>query len=719
MQRVLTSLVFVVLLGAPAAGVEPADRPRVCVVLSGGGALGSAHVGVLKVLDELKVPVDCVAGTSMGAVVGGMYAAGYTPAELEDILLAIDWSDLLDDRPRRQAVPYRRKQDDLTFLTRLEVGFNRGRLQLPTALITGQKLDFLLQALAAHTVGVDSFDALVIPFRAVATDLESGEEVVLDHGDLARAVRASMAVPGVFRPVEIDGRVLVDGGLVNNLPVDQAHAMGAEVVIAVDVGEPLRTRDRLRSLTGITGQVVSMMTRGNVDRQLAGADLVIHPAVEEFDGADFTKARKMIPMGEEAARQVADELARYSVDDDDYASYRSRFQRRDIEQPTVVSVEVELASSAEPELVLSRIRTRAGDPLDMRAVARDLERLYSLGDFELVGFTLSLEDDGYGLHIEAHQKSWGPHTMRFGLNLFADFEGTGEFNILGDYTMTRLNRLRAEAKLALQVGEEPRLFAEFYQPLNIVGRWFVAPHLEAWTDRTGDITSDVVAGGVDLGLSLGRFGEIRLGAVRGYARTRPAEGGAESPLVTVDWGGLTGRVVLDQIDNPNFPRSGYIGNLSVLSAREGFDSDAEYDRVEWGVLGATSTGPHTVLGWFKGGDSLGSDLPPWWWFQLGGLFNLSGYAPGALSGPNAAVGVLSYYYRLVEVDSTLVEAVYGGMSVESGKAWDGLGNGGSEDLLWSGSLFLGADTFFGPLYLAYGRARDGPQSVYLFLGRSF
>ena len=257
------------LLAASTVGVaaETADRARVGLVLSGGGALGSAHIGVLKVLEELRVPVDCVAGTSIGAIVGGIYAAGYTPQEIEDVMLAIRWSDLLDDRPDRRRVPYRRKQDDLTFLTRLEVGFNHGRFQLPSALVEGQKLNFLLQALTIHTVGLDSFDDLPVPFRAIATDLETGDEVVLDRGDLAHAIRASMAVPGVFSPVEIGGRLLVDGGLVNNLPVDQGRAMGADVVIAVDVGDPLRTRKRLVSLADVTRQVLRMVVVRSVTRQ--------------------------------------------------------------------------------------------------------------------------------------------------------------------------------------------------------------------------------------------------------------------------------------------------------------------------------------------------------------------------------------------------------------------------------------------------------------------
>jgi NTE family protein len=716
MKRVLLPCVLVASTVGGAA--EPTDRPRVGLVLSGGGALGAAHIGVLKVLEELRVPIDCVAGTSIGAIVGGIYAAGYTPQEIEDVVLAIRWSDLLDDRPDRRRVPYRRKQDDLTFLTRLEVGFNRGKFQLPSALVEGQKLNFLLQALTIHTVGLSSFDDLPVPFRTIATDLETGDEVVLDRGDLAHAIRASMAVPGVFSPVEIGGRLLVDGGLVNNLPVDQGRAMGADVVIAVDVGEPLRTRKRLTSLADVTRQVLRMVVVRSVARQKPDADLVIHPAVDEFTTSDFNKASKMIALGEQAAREAAEGLQRFSVSETEYAKFRERFQQREFVEPTVASVQVTSESRTDPRLVLREVRTRPGDPLDLHAIARDLERLYAIGDYELVSFSLAREQGGYGLHILANDKSWGPHTMRFGVNLFSDFAGNGRFNLLADYTMTRLNPLRGEAKFALQIGEEPRVFAEFYQPFDVFGRFFFAPYVEYGERFSADFKPETILGGVDLGISLGRYGEIRAGAVRGSGKAHMT--GTEAvPAVDFDWGGLSVRAVIDQIDNPNVPRRGFLGNISLLASREDFGSDSDFDRLTWSLLGAGSRGRHTVLGWLKGGSTLGSETDPWWWSSIGGLFNLSGYPPGYASGPDSHVGVLSYFNRVVDFDSRLCEAIYGGVSAEAGNVWAADSNVSLGDLLISGSLFVAMDTYFGPIYLAYGHAEGGNGTWYLFLGRTF
>ncbi len=664
----------------------------------------------------------------MGAVVGGLYAAGYSPDELEDLLLDIDWNDVMDDRSPRRMVPFRRKVDDLTFLTRLEIGFNGGRFQLPPALVQGQKLDFLLQSLAVHTVGVDSFDDLPIPFRTVATDLETGAEVVLDHGDLAWAIRASMSVPGVFAPVVIEDRVLVDGGLVNNLPVDLAREMGADVVIAVDVGEPLKTREELESFAKVATQVVRFGLRQNVGRQMADADIVLFPDVEEFGTADFHRAVDMIPRGEEVARDAAEDLAPYSVSEQDFAGFRSRFFHREIAEPNIVSVQVTDGSRADPDFVFARLRTRPGDPLDVHAIARDLERLHAEGDYELVTFFLTKEPGGYVLHIEAHEKSWGPHTIRFGLNMTADFEGGSDFNLRADYTMTHLNRLRGEAKFAVQIGAENILAGEFYQPLHAAGMFFVSPTLDILQTSTDTAALGgtfarfkvgLVSGGLDLGLNLRRWGELRVGLTYGTGRVRPRDGGPDVPDVDFDRSGLRARLILDQLDDPNFPRRGWFALTELFSARESLGSDEGYNRLQTAVFGAASRGRHTILGSLEHGSSLGSDLQVYEEFSLGGLFRLSGYPLGTLYGPKLDLALVSYYYQVADFGAKFMSAIYAGGSLEAGNVWQDAEVSSFDDLLWAGSLYVGMDSYIGPIYLAYGWADDGRNTWYLLLGRSF
>ncbi len=725
----VAALALSLLASAVSIGAEEPERPKVCLVLSGGGALGLAHIGVLEVMEELRVPVDCVTGTSMGSIIGGLYAAGLSPAEMVGVLQGTDWRSVLDDRPPRRQVPFRRKVDDLTYLTRLEVGFNRGKIELPTGLRTGQQFGFMLQALTLSAAGVDDFDALPLPFRAVATDIETGAAVVLDHGDLGLAMRASVAVPGFFSPVELDGRLLVDGGLVDNLPVDVARTMGAEVVIAVDVGSPLRTRDELDSLSRLTGQVFSLMVRGNVAEQAPNADVLVDPDLSEFRATDFERWHEMIPLGREAARAAASELMRYTVDEATWEAWRARVRRQQPVPDRIAGIVVTSSSSADPVLLLERIRTRPGDPFDLERIRQDLERLYVLGDYESVGFFLTREPDGWLVNLEAHEKSWGPNVLRFGLNLVSDFEGEGRYGVLANYTMTRLNRLRGELKLAVEVGETPRFYGEYYQPLTLDGPVFVSAELEhqlflfdiAGSEEypTGSYRVRAARAGVSLGLELGRWGAIAFGPLLGNAEIQARLVAEPVPNLSLDWGGWFLRATIDQLDNPNFPQDGFLLAGQLFLSREALGADEEYNRLETYALGAATTGRHTLLGQLSWSSALGTELPVYERFQIGGLFQLSGTPQGRIGGSYALVGMLGYYYRLGSLSPAWGDGTYAGISLEAGNAWDERGDVGTGDLVKAGSVFFGADTALGPVYLAYGFNDRSQKAWYLFVGRSF
>ncbi len=373
---------------APATADEaPPPRPRVGLVLSGGGALGLAHIGVLAVLEELRIPVDCIAGTSMGGIVGGLYAAGYSPGELEQIAATLDWNELVRDSPDRRHLPYRRKVDDLIYLTRWELGVSKQGIRLPTGLVGGHRLGAQLRLLGLRAVGIDDFDRLPIPFRAVAADAADGSTVVLDHGELASALRASMAVPGLFTPVEREGRLLVDGGVVANLPVDAARAMGAEIVIAVDLGQPLATRERPDSIPGVLAQSLDALSRREVERALADSDIALRPAVTEWGLLDFQAARELIARGAEAARAQLDPLRRLAVDEATWARYLER-QRRSTPAIPIRQLVLEPGPGLPVAAVRRAVRSRPGTDLDAAELAADLDRLWELGEFETVDFEL-------------------------------------------------------------------------------------------------------------------------------------------------------------------------------------------------------------------------------------------------------------------------------------------------------------------------------------------
>jgi len=729
LPTVAAVLGLVLLAGAASAqeATEP-ERPTVCLVLSGGGAFGLAHVGVLQVLDELRVPIDCIAGTSMGAIVGGLTAAGLGPEDLVEVLSSIDWRSVFDDRPPRRQVPFRRKVDDLTYLSRFEIGFNHGKFQLPPGLVSGQQFGFLLEALTVPVAGVSDFDQLRLPFRAVATDVETGEKVVLSSGDLGRALRASMAVPGIFTPVTIGDRLLVDGGLVDNLPVDVAREMGADVVIAVDVSSPLRTREELGTLTGMTSQVVGLMIRSNVAPQAADADILIDPDLVGLSSSDFEQWREMLPRGEAAARAAADSLRRYAVSEEAYASWRNRVRRLEPTPERVAGIQVTTSSDADPELVLRRVRTRPGDTFDIAAVRRDVERLYELGDYESVGFFLTHEPDGYLVHIEAHEKSWGPNVVRFGLNMASDFEGEGSYGVLASYNATRLNRLRAELKVAVEIGTSPRASVEYYQPLSLGGRVFAAGTIEHEREifevasgpyPVGSYRVQAGRGALELGLNLGRWGEVRAGVTAGLARATPRLVAGEIAGQSFDAGGWIVRGIIDQLDNPNFPHQGYIATAELYASRQNLGSDQDYDRLELGYAVAASLQRHTLflsLGW---GSALNTELPIYDRFALGGLFRLSGTPRGRITGQYYGAATLIYLYRLGSLPPAAGNGFYLGVSIEAANAWETRDEVSLGDLRRAGSLAFGADTVVGPVYVGWGRNSLGNDAWYLYLGRTF
>ena len=381
------------------------ERPRIGLVLSGGGARGAAHIGVLKALEELHIPIDYIAGTSMGAVVGGLYAGGLSPQQLEQDLLHVDWDSAFSDQSPRRDMPFRRREDDLNHLVKLNLGYKDGRFVLPRALIAGQNLTANLRGLTLPVAAISDFNQLPVPFRAVATDISDGTMVVLDHGDLASAIRASMSIPGVFAPVEIDGRLLVDGGLVRNLPVDVVRAMGADVVIAVDIGTPLLARKELDSVLGISTQTFRILTRGNTEQQMAllgPGDVAIIPRLDSIGFADFTSGAQAIARGEAATRQLAPALRRYSVSE---AQYRDFLLRQRVhptpEPPRIDFVRVENDSPVADSAIRRLVRVQPGQLLDATALREDIARVYGLGDFDRVDYRVVVEDGKRGLIISA------------------------------------------------------------------------------------------------------------------------------------------------------------------------------------------------------------------------------------------------------------------------------------------------------------------------------
>ncbi len=474
--------------GAPA--MQPAS-PRIGLALSGGGARGIAHIGVLKVLEELRVPVHCVTGTSMGSIVGGTFAAGTSPAKLEEFVLRADWDSVFRDRPPREEISVRRKFDDYKTLFAPEFGVKDGGLALPKGVIAGVSIEAFFRVLTTPAFGITDFRKLPIPFRAMATDIETGESVVLDHGSVAEAMRASMSVPGAIAPIEIDGRLLVDGGIANNLPIDEARKLCADVVIAVNISTPPLKRKDITSALSVAAQLVNFLGKQTVDDQLksmGSRDVLIAPDLGDISASKFDRSADAIRIGEQATRAMADSLKRYSLPPEQYAALRATQVALSKPLGTVDEIRFEGLTRTNPEVLRSLVHSKPGEPLSEEKIGADLRRIYGRGDFESIGYHLA-GDGPRAMVITPQEKAWGGDYLRFGLGLQSDFQGDNAFNALVQYRRTWLNHLGGEWLTEFQVGQDTHLTTEFYQPLNEGGIWFVRPY-----GQIGQLTRGVFEG---------------------------------------------------------------------------------------------------------------------------------------------------------------------------------------------------------------------------------
>jgi NTE family protein len=732
-MRLLPVVPVCLLLLAQAVHAAEGERPRVGLVLSGGGARGAAHVGVLKVLDEMHVPVDAIAGTSMGAVVGGLYASGMTGAEIEALIRSLNWQDAFRDRPPREELGFRRKQDERNFLVRFALGVKKDKgLVLPPGLVQGQTLEQVLRNAALPVAEIQRFDRLPIPFRAIATDLETGQRVVMDSGDLVTAMRASMSAPGVFAPAQREGRLLVDGGLVDNLPIDTARAMGVDVLIVVDVSFPLYLRDELKSPLEVTNQAFAILIRGRTleeREKLLPTDIVLDPPLGRFASADFARVPQALRAGEEAARGASASLAKLSLSEADYRNYLAARNPRSTDLPVLQFVRADSASSQYDSLIQETMKDLVGKQLDKELVRRKLSSLYALDRFESIDYQL-IEDEGRaGLQLDLRRKSWGPNYVRMGLNLEDDFEGNSRYNAAVRFIATELNVLGGEWLTDIQIGENPKFFTEFYQPLSLASRYFVAPQfdfeersvfeLRNNNDRVAEYRVREVEGGLDVGREISNWGEIRFGVHRGTGRRRLLIGDPSLPASEFDRGGFFTRFSYDKLDSIFFPRHGQQFDIEWRAERESVGADSNFDIVRTSWLIARSFDRHTLIFWTDEGTTVDALATPENSFSLGGFLNLSGLTPGFLAGPHYGIGRLIYYRRVGRGGSGVLDLpAYAGVSLEAGNTWLDRHDMFS-DLRINGSVFFGLDTPLGPVYLAAGYDEGGDKAFYLFLGRTF
>lgn len=730
------------------AGTAAAETPRTGLVLSGGGARGAAHIGVLRELEAAQVRIDAIAGTSMGAVVGGLYASGMPLEDIERMFRSTDWAEAFRDRAPRADLGFRRKQDDREFLVRVPVGLRGTRFVLPQGLVQGQKLLATLRRATLPVATVHDFDRLPIPFRALATDLVTGEGVTLAQGDLAEALRASLSAPGFFAPVDVAGRLLVDGGLTANLPVELARQMGVDRLIVVDVSFPKVPRASLVSALEVSNQAITLLMERETARaraSLGPADLLLVPALGEFGSTDFQRLGLAIDLGAAAAAAARPALARFAADAETWrAAQAARLARRGLEAPQgrVGELRIEASTAVVTRWLETVLAAERDRPFDPARLERRIAEAYGRDVFETIDWTVSTRVPGtLDLTVDGRRKAWGPNYLSFALDLQDDFAGNNAFNAGVRLLLTELNGFGAEWRSDFQIGESPALATEFHQPLGVASPWFVAP-LAAIDSRTVPVLAagERVAEfrvresrvGIDLGREFGLCCELRAGLrrARGSARIRvgdPASLPDSWPLLDAD--GRTeftrrewfGRFTVDGLDNVHFPREGAYLRAEWVAARQRARDDRGSDRFELSMLRAWSEGRHTLLLGFDGGTTVSAPTGSVdRWFQLGGFLRLSGMPAGALSGTHYALARAVVLRQIGRGGSGFFNVpAWVGLSLEAGNAWESRGAASFAGLRKDAALFLGLDTGFGPLYLGGGLGEDGKSAWYLFLGRGF
>ncbi len=697
-------------------------RPKVGLALSGGGARGAAHIGVLKVLEQHRIPIDYIAGTSMGAIVGGLYASGMSTTELATQVSWVDWGEG-DVIPRRTR-SFRRKREDDFYLVKQKPGVSDRSIKFPLGVVQAQNADLRLRRFTLPVATVRDFDDLPIPFRAVATDVVTGEAVVIGSGDLGMAIRASMSVPVVLAPREINGRLLVDGGIRKNLPIDVVRQMGADIVIAVDISTPLGKRDDLISAAAIALQLTGILGHRDTDQQittLTNKDIFLQPDLGDMTMTSFDRADDAIQIGAATAEAALDKLGRLSMPEQDYRDHVARRPGRPA-QPIIDEVKIVNQSRVADALIASRLRVEKGSPLDVVQLESDLTKIRGLELFEFVYYDILNESNRTTLTVTVRERSWGPNYLQFGITVAGDFKGNNKLNFSVAYDRTAINRLNGEWRTGFQVGQEPGAFTEIYQPLAYSNPFFT--QATAWlgsesvivydTDGNRLTESRMVRYGIELaiGRELGVWAEVRAGIARATGEVRIRVGDHDTPDFAFETSEVFVQFYADELDDVSFPRSG--GSLRVRAAAGLSDIGSSNDYEQGTVEGRYAQTLGGLVGVVSGSLSATNDddAPFQSRFLLGGFTRLSGLSQDELEGQHAALLTATFYRQIA---GTGAGPLYAGLSLEYGRVSQDVVT--LNDAIAATSVFLGIDTFIGPAYIAYGRAEGDRANVYFFLGQ--
>lgn len=733
-------IAYCLALAAPARAEPPPERekPVVGLVLGGGGALGLSHVGVIRELERAGVEPDIVVGTSMGAVVGALYAAGYDADALEEAVSSMDWGTVFRDSAPRSQLAFRRKEEEFVFPISYRLGVTKKGLRFGRGLIQGRRLKETLSTLITSRTVETDFDALPRRFRAVATDIETFEAVTLADGDLPAAVFASMAVPGLLPPVQIGERTLIDGGLSANVPIAAARAMGADIVIAVNLSTPPKSAEDIRNVFDVVGQISAFLTLEKARDEMATLsdnDVLVSPDLSGFSPTSFNRAEALIARGTAAAAAAAPAFARVAA----LQGERAPPVAAPASRPRIAGIRIENETSYPDRFAREAVTQPLGEPLDYARLERDLDTLYGVDAFGAVSYRLEARAPGVAdLVIDLGPKATGDTQARFGLTLATDFDSNTEFNILAGLIARNVTPLGGEARGGVRIGDDPRLFGEFYLPTDARQTWFVSVagdlgrdfvrQFNADTEAFGEFRYDNLRVEFAAGRVFDRIVELRGGVAQEWGRVTNNVGfEGVSPLKYNDQS-VFSRLAVDSFDNAFFPTGGVLGAVEFRKSLGVSDSPFNRSRVGGAFrLAAPLAGgvlvPSTEFGFALDAPALIDDpaLPPstvQGFESLGGPLRLSGLPQDSLRGRHKTLFSLAWYRAVSGGEALFGRPIYVGGSFEAGNVFMSLEDFALDDFLYGGSVFVGSPTVIGPIFLGAGYS-DGSASAYLLIGRSF
>ena len=727
----VATLLFASTVGAQSSSDETRSRPRIGLVLGGGGAKGAAHIGVLRVLDELRIPVDCVAGTSMGALVGATFAAGVPPSEIEAQVLAVDWSETVGGRGDRDRMPIRRKLRGEPFTNTIEVGVKNGKLEDAGGFLNTQNIDELLRRLVGSARYVDDFDALPIPFRAIATDMVSGEMVVLANGDLSLAMRASMAVPGAFAPVIMGDKVLADGGQVRNLPVDVGRQMCGDVIIAVSLDTPPPTAADLVSSLALAARSINVMIDANTKTQLAtltDQDVSIVVQMGDIGSGSFERVPDAIPLGLAAALATSAELARYSVSPEEYRLWRSRVNRDYLQPIKVADVKVVGLERVNREYVEQTISaTRPGAEVTPDDISRDSRRIFALGDFE--GVSHRITDNPAFPTVEFHplEKSWGPNLVNFDLGFSAANEGHTALVLRAEHRRVWMNSLGAEWRNVAQIGTDLEFQTGIYQPLDTRQRYFIEPYLrinkyyeDVYDDGNREAEYDFTEsyGQADLGVNLGSRAQVRVGLRQSWNEVNLQTGTSEflPETPTIHESDIVVQAKYDTRDRIGVASSGNLLVGRYLNSNSWFGGEQSYDMAEAMALFVLPFRGDTVNVFSAGGIDVSGELPSYRRYSIGGIRSFPGMQLHQLRGDSYWLAGGNYNWRIADIQALFDQTLYAGLRLTTGEV-NGRTDSTTDGLITGLALTLSGRTPVGPFVVSLGGTDNGFWALQLAFGR--